>query len=87
MHDPRLALRDKLTSKNGATNKYGNSGQALQDLIGCQAVNDALAESVFGIYDEILRRCPGISMEAASVVSKAVRSMKPSPGDTLGAVP
>lgn len=66
MHDPRLSLRDnKLTNKDGASS-FGNSGQVQQDLIGCHATIEALAESVFGTNDMILRRCPGISMEAAS---------------------
>lgn len=57
MHDLRLALRDKLSSQN-EKNSYGNSQLAHSDLIGCHATNDALAESVFGTYDMILRRCP-----------------------------
>lgn len=80
LHDPKLALRDKLTSQNGASS-YGNSSQAHADLHGVHATNDALAESVFGTYDMILRRCPGISMEAASGVAQAVRSMMLSHGD------
>lgn len=47
LHDPKLALRDKLTSKDGV-NSVGNSEEAHRDLIGCHATNDALAESVFG---------------------------------------
>lgn len=80
MHDPQLALRDKLTSQDGSKS-YANSSAAHQDLVGVHATNDALAESVFGTYDMILRRCPGISMEAASGVSQAVRSMVLSHGD------
>lgn len=52
-------------------------------MIGCHATNDSLAESVFGTYDKILRRCPGISMEAASGVAQAVRSMTLSLGDVV----
>lgn len=80
MYDPKLALRDKLTSVEGE-NSYENSEQAHLDLIGCHATNDALAESVFGTYDMILRRCPGISMEAASGVAQSVRSLMLSHGD------
>lgn len=81
MHDPRLAIRDKLSSMDGA-NCVRNSLQAHDDTVGCHATNDALAESVFGTYDMILRRCPGISMEAASAVApQSVRSMMLSFGD------
>lgn len=80
MHDRKLALCDKLTSMDGE-NSVGRSEQAHDDTIGCHATNDALAESVFGTYDMLLRRCPGISMEAASGVSQAVRSMMLSMGD------
>lgn len=82
LHDPKLALRDHLTSQDGEKS-YGKSKQAHEDLIGCHATNDALSESVFGTYDMILRRCPGISMEAASGVSQAVRSMMLSHGDAV----
>lgn len=80
MHDPRLALRDKLTSQDGV-NCVGNSQQAHEDTLGVHATNDVLAESVFGTYDMILHRCPGISMEAASAVSQSVRSLMLSLGD------
>lgn len=73
MHDSRLALCDKLTSQGGK-NCVANTLEAHKDTVGCHATNDALAESVFGTYDMILRRCPGISMEAASAVAQSVRS-------------
>lgn len=80
MHDPRLALRDKLSSVDGE-NSVANSNEAHTDTRGIHATNDALAESVFGTYDMILRRCPGVSMEAASGVAQAVRSCMLSLGD------
>lgn len=80
MHDPKLALRNKLTSTDGAYS-VGNQTEAHRDTIGCHATNDALAESIFGTYDMILRRCLGISMEAASAVSQSIRSMTLSVGD------
>lgn len=80
MHDPRLALRDKHSSLDGA-NSVGNSVDAHRDTQGVHATNDALAESVFGTYDMLLRRCPGVSMEAASGVAQAVRSDMLSLGD------
>ena len=64
LHDHKLALADKLTSQEGAKS-FGKSAQAHADSIGLDATNDRLAESVFGTYDYWLRRCPGISMEAA----------------------
>lgn len=80
MYDPKLALRDKLSSQNGA-NSVGVSQQAHENMMGVHATNDVLAESVFGTYDMILRRCPGISLEAASAVAQSVRSMMLSYGD------
>lgn len=65
LHDPKLALRDKLTSQDGK-NCVRNAAQQHEDTIGCHATNDVLAESIFGTYDMILRRFGGISMEAAS---------------------
>lgn len=82
MHDPRLAINNKLSSQEGV-NCFANAQQAHEDTIGCHATNDVLAESVFGTYDMILRRCPGISMEAASGVAQAVRSMMLSTGDAV----
>eukprot|EP00966_Prymnesium_polylepis_P199016 4611850-Prymnesium_polylepis.1 len=73
MHDPKLALADKLTSQDGA-NSIAKQGQAHTDTQGCAACNDVLAESVFGTFDYILRRFGGISVEAASAVAQAVRS-------------
>lgn len=82
LHDPKLALSTQLTSQDGAY-RYDSSSQAHLDMLGCHATNDVLAESVFGTYDMILRRCPGISMEAASGVAQAVRSMSLSFGDAV----
>lgn len=82
MHDPKLALRDKLSSQQGA-NATDDNSEAHLDTIGCHATNDALAESVFGTFDMILHRCPGISQEAASGLSQAVRSMMLSVGDCV----
>lgn len=73
MHDPKLALADKLTSQSGA-NCFGNQAQGHLNTMGCHASNDSLSESVFGTFDYILRRFGGISQEAASGVAQAVRS-------------
>lgn len=82
MQDPKLALCDKLTSQGGA-NAVDDTSEAHLDTIGCHATNDALAESIFGTFDMILHRCPGISQEAASGLSQAVRSMMLSLGDSV----
>jgi hypothetical protein len=73
LHDPKLALANKLASQDGA-NSYAKSATAHTDTIGLDATNDRLAESVFGTYDYVLRRNPGISMEAASAVAQAIRA-------------
>ena len=44
---------------------------ARADTIGLDATNDRLAESIFGIWDYVLRRNPGISLEAASALVQA----------------
>lgn len=82
MHDPRLALADKLTSQDGA-NSIGNRTDGHVSTIGCHASNDSLAESVFGTFDFVLRRFAGISPEAASGVAQAVRSKILSFGDKV----
>ena len=73
LHDPKLALANKLESQGG-TQSFAKSAQAHADTVGLDATNDRLAESVFGVYDYVLRRCPGISMEAASAVAQAMRA-------------
>ena len=86
LHDPKLALANKLTSQDGA-NSWGKSLEAHTDTIGLDATNDRLAESVFGVYDYILRRCPGISMEAASAVAMAMRAKSFEKGGAFYALP
>ena len=65
MHDKKIAIADKLTSQDGA-NCVGKLAQAHEDLQGCYATNDELAESGFGQFTYTLVRAPGISREAAS---------------------
>jgi hypothetical protein len=86
LHDPKLALADKLTSQEGAKS-FSKSARAHTDTIGLDATNDRLAESVFGVYDYVLRRCPGISMEAASAVAQAIRSKSFAPDGTFTKLP
>ena len=80
MHDKKLALADKLTSLEGA-NSIGMQAQGHADTIGTHASNCVLAESVFGTFDMMLRRFPGISQEAASALAQAIRSKILSLGD------
>ena len=44
---------------------------ARADTIGLDATNDRLAESIFGIWDYVLRLNPGITLEAASALVQA----------------
>ena len=62
--DPKLALAGNLELGRGDM-------LARADTIGLDATNDRLAESVFGIWDYVLRRNPGISLEAASALVQA----------------
>ena len=73
MRDPKLALSKWLTSQDG-THAIGKSQLARADTIGLDATNDRLAESCFGNWDYVLRRCPGITMEAASALAHATRA-------------
>ena len=62
--DPKLALARNL--------ELGRDDMlARADTIGLDATNDRLAESIFGIWDYVLRRNPGITLEAASALVQA----------------
>ena len=64
MIDPKLALARNL--------ELGPAEMlARADTIGLDATNDRLAESIFGIWDYVLRRNPGITLEAASSLVQA----------------
>lgn len=83
MHDPKLALVEKLTSQGG-TNSIGKQAQGHADTRGCHATNDSLAESIFGTFDYYnLRRFEGISQEVASGFAQAVHSKVLSSGDRV----
>lgn len=71
LHDKKLAIAKHLVSQDGASS-FANSKQMHIDTIGLDTSNDCLAESVFGRYDYVRKRCPGISMEAASAVAQAI---------------
>ena len=79
LHDKKLAIAKHLASQDGVSS-FANSVQMHIDTIGLDASNDRLAESVFGRYDYIRKRCPGISMEAASAVAQAISAKSFEPG-------
>ena len=70
MHDQRTVLPQYLSSQDGALS-FNKQAQAHADTQGCEATNDKLSESVFGVFDRMLNRCPGISREAASGLAQA----------------
>ena len=73
LHDPKLAIAKHLTSQEGSC-AYDESATVHADTMGLDATNDRLAESVFGAYDYAMKRCPNISMEAASTMAQAMRA-------------
>jgi hypothetical protein len=86
MRDPKLAIADKLSSQGGA-NAFDQNAQAHADCVALDGTNDRLAESVFGHYDYVLRRCPGISMEAAAAIGQAIRAKSFAEGGAFHALP
>ena len=71
IRDTKLALAKHVTALGGAY-AYEAMEQAHVDTIGLDATNDRLAESVFGRVDMIMRRYPGITVEAASALAQAL---------------
>jgi hypothetical protein len=80
MLDPKLALHHNLPGEQVDV-------LARADTIGLDATNDRLAESIFGCWDYILRRNPGISMEAASALVQAMRNKPFAEGGALDQLP
>ena len=78
MTDPKLAIKKHLDPVNML---------ARADTIGLDATNDRLAESIFGCWDYVLRRNPGISMEAASALVQAMRNKPFAEGGALSLLP
>lgn len=78
MTDPKLALKRHLDTPDVL---------ARADTIGLDATNDRLAESLFGCWDYVLRRNPGISLEAASALVHAMRSKTYGQGGRLEQLP
>eukprot|EP00966_Prymnesium_polylepis_P237939 5502822-Prymnesium_polylepis.1 len=69
MEDEKLALKRNLPGPDGRVDELARA-----DTIGLDATNDRLAESLFGCWDYVLRRNPGITLEAASALVHAMRS-------------
>ena len=78
MTDPKLAIKQNLETADML---------ARADTIGLDATNDRLAESVFGCWDYVLRRNPGITMEAASALVQAMRNKPFANGGALDQLP
>ncbi|KAL1511676.1 hypothetical protein AB1Y20_004966 [Prymnesium parvum] len=71
-----------LTSQDGAL-CWDKVAQGHADTRGCEATNDKFSESVFGVFDMMLKRCDGISREAASALAQAVRAKSFWQGDAV----
>lgn len=80
--DPKLALKHHLPDANGRVDVLARA-----DIIGLDATNDRLCESIFGMWDHVLRRNPGISLEAASALVQAMKSKCFEPGGYLDTLP
>lgn len=82
MHDPKLALADKLTSQDGA-NAIGKMTAVIADTVHMHATNDELCESVYGAFKYCRRKFTGISVRRASGLAQAMRSGHLSHGDAV----
>jgi hypothetical protein len=82
LHDTRTVLPKYLSSQDGEL-CWTKVQQGHTDTKGCHATNDAFSESVFGIFDRMLKRNEGISREAAAALAQAVRSKSFWDGDTV----
>jgi hypothetical protein len=82
LHDTRTVLPEYLTSQDGAK-CWAKVAQAHADTKGTEASNDKFSESVFGVFDRMLKVFYGISREAASGLSQAVRAKSFWQGDAV----
>ena len=82
LHDTRTVLPKYLSSQDGELS-WSKVQQGHADTKGCHATNDWFSESVFGVFDRMLKRNEGISREAASGLAQAVRSKSFWHGDTV----
>ena len=71
LHDPRLALADKLTSQEGA-NSLGKNAEAHEVTKGAH-VSNCTVESNFACYDHVLRCFRSIGVDAAAAVAQQMR--------------
>ena len=80
MTDPKLALKQHLEVPDVL---------ARADTIGLDATNDRLAESLFGCWDYVLRRNPGISLCGGCITAlvHAMRSKTYGEGGRLEQLP
>eukprot|EP00966_Prymnesium_polylepis_P328953 7384731-Prymnesium_polylepis.2 len=72
LHDKRTVLPRYLASQDGDLT-LEKQAQAHEDTMGCELSNDKFAESVFGTFDRMLKRCESISREAAAALTHAMR--------------
>ena len=82
INDPKLALARNLAPVEGVGDVLGRA-----DTIGLDATNDRLSESIFGMWDYILRRNPGITLEAASALVQAMAMKAFDEGGMLDQLP
>jgi hypothetical protein len=82
LHDDRTVLPRYLTSQDGAL-CWAKVAQGHADTKGCEATNDKFSESVFGVFDRMLKRNDGCSREAAAALAHAVRAKSFWQGDTV----
>jgi len=71
LHDPKLALADKLSSQDGC-NSLGKNAEAHEATKGAH-VSNCTVESNFGCYDYVLRCFRSISVDAAAAVAQQMR--------------
>ena len=57
--------------------------QAHADLRGCEATNDKFSESIFGVFDRMLKRNENISREGASALAQAMRNKSLARSDAI----
>ena len=73
MHDTRTVLPEYLTSQDGAK-CWSKVAKGHADTKGTEANNDKFSESVFGVFDRMLKMFHGVSREAASGLSQVTAS-------------
>ena len=82
LHDSRTVLPRYLVSQGGDLT-LEKQAQAHMDTMGCELTNDKFAESIFGVFDRMLKRNEGVSREAAAALTHAMVHKAYSSGDDL----